>query len=171
MNTNIHKLRKYLPLEQYGKHRAKTFDELLAEIENKECQISWEDGIPIRSIQVVNIRVYSPAGRALKEDRQEFTDGRIRRRDIKGISEKLYAGEKPLAGAIRAMREELGLWEGLYNLENNGQCNQQSISPSYPGLVTWYQVFKFKAIVNEAGYQADGYAEIKQDKTTYFRWK
>lgn len=93
-----------LPLEQYGKGRAKTFTELIKEIESGECKIVWEDGIPIRCIQVVNIYVYSPAGKRLKEDRQEFLDGRVRRREMKGILEKRFPAEKINDAAIRAMQ-------------------------------------------------------------------
>jgi 8-oxo-dGTP pyrophosphatase MutT (NUDIX family) len=100
-----------------------------------------------------------------------ISDGRVRRRDMKGISEKRFPTEKINDAAIRAMQEELGLPVGFYTLKNNGQCNQQSVSPSYPGLVTHYQVFKFKAFISEAGYKPEGYVETKHDRITYFRWK
>jgi hypothetical protein len=91
-------LMKYsIPIQYWGTGNAKTIEHLLDEIDNEECIIKDEGGYLVRYIEFVGIRMlYKDKDNVtwlLKEDRQEFKDGRIRRRDMQSsVSEKMKSG-------------------------------------------------------------------------------
>lgn len=158
-----------LPVEKYGQGKAKTIEHLLKEVESGEAQIIWENSKPIREIRIAAIEIVSEDGECLFEEKQVFSDGRVRERGIWGISEKLKLGEDPREGAIRAMREELGI--EIHFIQSDSADEKESESPSYPGLMTRYVINHFTTKINGENYKPEGYLERQNDKTTYFIWK
>jgi hypothetical protein len=108
MTDEIERLGQVLPLDQYGRGEAKSFQQLSAEITSGETQIRWQDGRPLRLVRIVVLRVCC-RGKTLFEDRQEFPDGRVRRRAIGGLTEKLHPQETHREAVYRALQEELNL--------------------------------------------------------------
>jgi hypothetical protein len=89
----------------------------------------------------------------LIEVQQEFIDGRRRARLVPP-SEKLKPREIPYAGALRCLREELGLLEADVTLGKAPKVTETvADSPSYPGLSTRYRFYTFEAT---AGSLPDG---------------
>ncbi|HIK18888.1 MAG TPA: NUDIX domain-containing protein [Leptolyngbyaceae cyanobacterium M33_DOE_097] len=159
---------EWLDQALYGVGEAKTFAALLREIEQRECEIIWEDDRYVRLVQVVLVEVFSSAGKLI-EDRQEFTDGRSRRRGIEGISEKRRRDENPLDAARRALREELGIAAAI-DLTFVQQTTGEKLSPSYPGLLSRYTKDLFTCYLPDELIQPK-YVEIQDDKKTFFVWK
>lgn len=159
-----------LPINKYGQGQAKTVEHLLEEINSGEAQIVWESGKPIRQISIVCIEVASEDGeRQLFEEKQVFSDGRVRQREIWGLSEKLKPNEDPHEGAIRAMKEELGIENCSIQFDSTEK--EEKESPSYPGLVTRYLKTNFLARVWNEDFNPEGYVEEQADKSTYFVWR
>jgi hypothetical protein len=167
------KLAHALPINDYGKGKAKSFQQLLDEIKNGETEIVWMDNQPIRLLRIVFLKV-SYQGKFLVEDRQEFPDGRVRYRGIEGISEKLFPQEEPDKAVYRALQEELGFQlEELQDLPIKflGQELSKKESPSYPGLESHYDIFKYEIYLSDNHYKPE-YIELFQDgQKTYFSWK
>lgn len=165
----MQKLSEALNLKLFGVGAAKTFDELKAEIACGESEIIWENDRPIRLVQVAQIEVISHVGEMLLEERQEFADGRIRRRKLIGVSEKLQAGEIPIVAARRALVEELGIQTEL-SIEAIGETLDEKISASYPGLLSRYRRYHFRVILPASLYQSC-YIEEQTSKKTFFCWQ
>ena len=164
------KLLESLPIAQYGKGQAKTVKQMIEEIESGESQIIWENGKPIRVINLVCVEVVSEDGeQQLVEEKQVFSDGRVRERGIWGVSEKLKPNEEPYEGAIRAMKEELGVEN--CSIQFDSIEKEENESPSYPGLLTRYLKLNYQARVWDEDYKPEGYVEKQKDKTTYFVWR
>ena len=107
----------------------------------------------------------------LKEDRQEFNDGRKRRRNMMtSVSEKMKSGESPLVAGIRGIKEELGIDVRLSQLTNKKDIQFNGGSLSYPGLKTKYKGHQFICYLTEQQYNQNGYIEIQKTKKTYFNW-
>ncbi|KAJ7959438.1 RING-H2 zinc finger protein [Quillaja saponaria] len=62
---------------------------------------------PVRTVQVVTVRVIGKDSRFLIESHQELSDGNVRKRG-RPLSEKMKPNEVPESAAIRAVKEELG---------------------------------------------------------------
>jgi hypothetical protein len=157
-----------LDLSLFGVGAAKTFAELEAEIQSGECEICWEDDRPIRLIQIVNVHVRSHTGQRLLEDRQEFTDGRVRRRGLVGLAEKLQIGETPAAAAKRALAEELGI-EAALEIVPIAEETGERFSDSYPGLLNRHHTHIFQVTLPENLYRSF-YVEVQPTKKTFFVW-
>jgi hypothetical protein len=165
---DVPNLAEVLDLDLFGRGEAKTFRELETEIASGESQILWENDRPVRVVQIVCIQVLSPHCETLMEDRQEFADGRVRRRGLEGVSEKLHPGETPLNGVQRALAEELGILSSL-TIEPLDQTVEQKESPSYPGLQSRYHKYRFRVVLPPSLYQSL-YIEEQISKKTFFAW-
>ncbi|AFZ11532.1 hypothetical protein Cri9333_0586 [Crinalium epipsammum PCC 9333] len=167
-------LKNFLPLHLYGKGQAKDYSSLLQEIEKKESQIIWDNNRPIRLIKVCRVRVIC-GDQELYEDRQVFSDGRVRKRGIRGLAEKLFKDEKEEIAAKRALKEELGLSDEastLVSIHFNGIDNEEKESPSYPGLKTRYLFWDFIAYLPVQYWQEEFVEGCEDDvKQTYFVWR
>lgn len=167
----LDKLTSALPTHLYGVGVAKSFQHLCREIEDGEIQIIWENSQPLRVVQLAFVEILSHDGKTLVEDRQEFADGRIRRRGFRGISEKLKPSEDSLDGARRGIIEELGLNPELLNLRFIGIDMEEKESGSYPGLMTRYKKFQYQTQIPVEMYQ-DQYIENCSDGIkTFFVWE
>ena len=176
-------LRNYLstygiPVDSWGKGSAKTLDHLLEEInEGETVLVERERGTEVlREIKVASITVlYHKNGETyvLAEDRQEFSDGRVRKRTLKAkgsLSEKFKSHEDQGEAAKRAIREELGI-AGDVKLTQVKEEEEIEASQSFPGLKTIYHMYRFNAELTDNQYSPNGYVETQDDKKTYFIWK
>jgi hypothetical protein len=170
------KLKEYkIPVDSWGKGSAKTIDHLWDELESKECVVKEEGGRLIRCVEFVGVNIFykDKSGNIyhLKEDRQEFKDGRVRRRETSSMSEKTKPGENPVEAAMRGLQEELNVKVTAGQLINKKDFSKSEVSNSYPGLESKYVGFKFDCFLNDDQYKENGYIEIQKDKSTYFIWK
>lgn len=63
---------------------------------------------PVRTVEVVVVRIVRSDGKLLVESRQELSNGEVRHRG-RPLSEKMKPGESVDAAVHRALKEELGL--------------------------------------------------------------
>ncbi len=172
----VNLLKKYnIPTEIWGTGKSKTTNHLLKEIENKECNLVEKNDTITRYIEFVGIKIYynDKDGNRwfLKEDRQEFNDGRTRRRNIpSSVSEKMKFGENPMLAAIRGIEEELGTSVKENQFTKYGDLHYKGGSVSYPGLDTKYKGHRFICEFNDDNFDPNGYVEIQEDKKTFFIW-
>ncbi|GLU21340.1 hypothetical protein SLE2022_374850 [Rubroshorea leprosula] len=110
---------------------------------------------PLRTVNVVTVRIIGKDNRFLVESRQELSDGSIRDR-FRPLSEKMKPDENPEEAAIRAVKEELG---SIINLGlGDGEVikivpgsyqkkMEERNSVSYPGLPACYVLHSLDAWV------------------------
>jgi hypothetical protein len=166
-----------LPVDEYGRGIAKTVGHLFNEIIAGECQIELVDGRVERTIPGAHLLVrYQPAdGKLLLlvEDRQIFSDGRVRRRQLtSSIGEKMHSGETPDQAAIRAFKEELGIADPTdISLDYQGLEEKVVASTSYPGIVSHYRTHFYHCLLPERHFNPNGYVEHQVDKSSYWVWR
>lgn len=164
-----------IPINTWGSGYAKTVDHLYDEIKNEECAIFDEGGFLVRYIEFVGIRIlYKDKNNQtwlLVEDRQEFKDGRVRRRNMpSSVSEKMKFGEDSLVSAIRGIREELDIKIESSQLRKHRPLYYNGGSQSYPGLRSKYKGHQYTCYLDETQFKEGGYVEIQKDKSTFFKW-
>lgn len=177
--TDLSELKNYLvnfsiPVDTWGTGKSKTLEHLLDELKGGECQLSESESGLVRNIEFVGIRIYynTQAERfVLKEDRQEFNDGRTRSRSIpNSVSEKMKMGEDPLGSAIRGIEEELGFKTLKNQFSARKDLFYNGDSLSYPGLRTKYKGHLFICQLDSSQFNPAGYIEVQKDKKTFFVW-
>ena len=176
---SIDELKSYLemagvPVKDYGQGKAKTLEHLFKETQRGECFLIEEGKDLIRKVKSVSIFIYyqDEGGNILflKESKQVFKDGRERNRDFEwSVSEKLEPGESKEEAVKRAMSEELGIFDSQPKFLRTE--NKKMESPSYPGLVSYYETNFFKVYLSHKQYHPGGYQEEQPDKTTYWVWE
>jgi hypothetical protein len=160
-----------IPLSEWGKGSAKNIKHLQKEIDDKETVLKEIDGELIRFVSVVAVAVENN-GKRLVEDRQEFNDGRVRRRGTKRCGEKCIAGETSEQSAIRCLEEELGLdVVDTSKLIFEKTHEKTKMSMSYPGLKATYSTALYTYNMPDEQFKPDGYIEEQDDKKTYFIWE
>lgn len=163
-----------IDIEEWGQPPYKSIDRLYEEIDAGESRLVQLGSTIGRLVSVVNVEVTAQINGArysLKEDRQEFADGTVRRRDLPGVSEKIQGDEDPEMAARRGIAEELGVtFEGALTSALS-EIVQRPSSHSYPNLSGVYATHLFQAEFGEAEWNPDGYQEVQPDKTTYFVWQ
>jgi hypothetical protein len=160
--------------ELWGHPPYKSIDRLYEELDAGESRLVQLGSTIGRLVSVVNVEVTAHINGMqynLKEDRQEFADGNVRRRDLPGVSEKIQGNEDPEAAARRGIAEELGVTFAGALTSALSEVVQRPSSHSYPNLSGIYLTHLFKAEFSEAEWNPDGYKEVQPDKTTYFVWK
>lgn len=167
-----------LPLELYGHDGAKTAGHLLTELQEGEAVLSvGTDGKLYREVSVlwldVLCKMSNGAVYALREDRQVFSNGTVKRRQLSSsLGEKLKAKEDSQSAVARALAEELGIGdEHITELYFQGEEFDSLIPDTYPGLETQYQFFKYATVISEQAFNPDGYIEYQADKTNYYLWE
>lgn len=166
-----------VPLLLYGTGGAKTVQHLLSEIHDGESLLSVDaKGNIYREVEVLWLDVFCKLSNSeiytLREDRQEFQDGRVKRRNLdSSLGEKLKPGEDPQEAVGRVLAEELGIQsstEATYFMSHD----QTTLTPdTYPGLETDYTFYKYAAIISEDDFESEGYKEVHADKTNYYVWQ
>lgn len=174
---NIKKLEKYLidknvDISSWGKGNAKTLNHLYNEIIKRECELIEDNGSLYRKLSSLSIRVYYN-NLKLIEDRQEFKDGRTRRRKMEAsVAEKISINDKNLIESVkRALKEELNIDVFDSQIIPNGEKSDFRESMSYPTLNMDIHLYKFTIKLDINQYNSEGYVEDQEDKKTYFVWK
>lgn len=169
----------HIPTETWGTGKAKTLEHLFNEVESGEASLLEVDGVLMRRAEGSIVSVFyrnDPDTFFLREDRQVFSDGRTRVRDLDtSVGEKLSPNENPLSGAWRALVEELGFsYEETVRLvfvSEKQRVKGPVPSDSYPGLQTLYIMYPFTVFLPKHLFKPEGYMEKQTDKATYFEWK
>ncbi|KAE9587275.1 hypothetical protein Lal_00004531 [Lupinus albus] len=126
-------------------------------LELSEGETSLADSTPpVRTVQVVAVRVIGKEGSVLIESHQELSDGNVRMRG-RPLSEKMKPGEDPESAAVRAVKEELGsvIGDGCGDNHDIVRIDMNSYemkveernSDSYPGLPGCYVLHTLNATV------------------------
>ena len=166
-----------IPIQDWAQGSAKTVEHLRVEIEEGESQIDVGiNGEIRRRVSVIWVDVLYPADNGdvyiLREDRQVYKDGRVRRRQLStSLGEKMKPNEEPTAAVERALHEELGVTAtaGLYTL---GAGKKTAHTPdSYPGLKSHFKTYLYAAVISTEAFVAEGYVEEQADKTNYYVWE
>jgi hypothetical protein len=168
-------LQRYgVPVEKFGTGEAKTLDHLANEILEGETDLVEKDGKIVRRVVsvLVDVRYVTPEGVELQllEEKQVFSDGRVRRRKIKGVGEKMTPRNEGISVAKKALKDEIGVGDSDIQIEFVETEETTMTSPSYPGLETEYIRHMMKTTISEADFRPEGYQEVQHDKTTYFVW-
>ena len=165
-----------IPVDRWGMGSAKTYGHLKKEVEEGETVLE-ESPTGLRrltTVLYVDVLHTTAEGKTLRlyEDHQRFTDGRVRRRSLKGsIAEKLKRGEAPTRGAVlRALHEELGV-KAVSSAEHRETREVEEESASYPGLWAVFTEHLWQVTLPDAEYRPEGYEEVQPDKTTRFLWR
>ena len=162
--------------QSWGTGSSKTLAHLEREINEGETILVEESGKLYRLTSVMHVRVFHKNNErelVLREDRQEFTSGRIRTRpDLKGsVAEKLKVGESNHENVVRrALEEELGV-KYTSNIRVLETTTEETDSPSYPGLRARFVNHFAEAYIDDRDFKPEGYVERQKDKTTYFVWE
>ncbi|KAF8082511.1 hypothetical protein N665_0822s0023 [Sinapis alba] len=110
---------------------------------------------PVRTVNVVTVRVIGKDGKILVEAHQELSDGSVRER-FRPLSEKMKPDETPDEAVFRAIKEELG---SIFNGEDDERERikilpgtysrrvEERNSFSYPGLPACYALHSVDATV------------------------
>lgn len=161
-----------IDISGWGQGESKTIDHLFSEIVKGETKISVEGGKLIREVSALSI-VVRYKNLILKEDYQEFIDGRKRKRKMKAsVAEKLDSKDKDLLSAVkRAINEELGIKISSSQIKKGDDDVKVRISRSYPNLLSKVKLFGFEVSLNGDQFDPKGYVEIQEDKKTFFKWE
>ncbi|GAV73262.1 hypothetical protein CFOL_v3_16748 [Cephalotus follicularis] len=125
-------------------------------LELSEGETSLADSTPpIRTVNVVSVRIISVDNGILVESHQELSDGSVRDR-CRPLSEKMKPNESPEEAVVRAVKEELG---SIMQLEGGSlpvvrivagsyeKKLEERNSVSYPGLPARYVLHSLDAFV------------------------
>ena len=161
---------------KWGENGVKTVQHLLDEMNNGETKlvINTEEKL-IRFVKVVAINVYyhmdDKYAWKLVEERQQFPDGTIKRRNIDtSLGEKIRGNENPTESAIRALKEELG-FDMPYTLTPLKSILREKESEFFPGLLSSYETHFFSCSIPLRLFKAKGYVEKKAEKKIFFIWR
>ncbi|VFQ65402.1 unnamed protein product [Cuscuta campestris] len=125
-------------------------------IEISEGESSLSDSVPpIRTLEVVSVRVIRKDNKVLVESHQELSDGSVRNRG-RPLSEKMKPCESVESAVLRAIKEELGQIVGrdsdfkeIVRIRPNSYAKkvEERVSVSYPGLLARYVLHTIDATV------------------------
>ena len=130
----------------FGKGKAKTLEHLLKELERGECELQSHPsagGDPpelVRSLRLVRIQLKYQE-HVLVHQSQTLEDGRTRPKNTL-VAEKFLENEDRETIVQRALREELGLESGSFQIDTSSWLTvmESNESPSYPGLRSEYHI-------------------------------
>ncbi|KAL5223521.1 hypothetical protein ABZP36_010160 [Zizania latifolia] len=115
----------------------------------------------VRAVRVAIVRIRNRCGALLVETRQLLSDGTLRARGARPLSEKMRPGETPEAAAARAVREELGERVRVRILDCAEPRVEERESASYPGLPVRYELHTVDAELVE-GVPEEGEFETEE---------
>lgn len=163
-------------VDEWGRGQSKPFSSLVNEIQKGECTV---DETGIRRMSVVFADVLCEGFR-LREDKQVFSDGRIRARKLEfgALGEKLFPDECCMLGLNRMFQEELkiDLFRQVWQFELWGAGCKTTYRPSdtYPGLMSVAKEYRFTIRITKELKEALGgehIVSVEETKTTYYSWQ
>ena len=167
-----------VPLEEWGKGEAKTLNHLVKEISREAVTVFFDEkkGIWIREVKDVEVKVlyesFDGTTYFLREDRQVFKDGRVRRRGHSWVAEKAEKDESGLTVVERAIKEELDLLSPFASGPEYIQKKKvERDSNNFPGIISKHSVSCFEVRLTPEQFNPEGYIEEQEDKTTFFVWE
>lgn len=122
-------------------------------LEISEGETCLADSIPpIRTLEVVIVKIIGVDNRVLVESHQELSDGSVRYRS-RPLSEKMKPNETVDSAVIRAVKEELGSiidGDNVVRIVPNSYTKkvEERVSVSYPGLPACYVLHTVDALVD-----------------------
>lgn len=163
-----------IEIDRWGTGKAKTIKHLIKEINDNECILQEdENSMLVRYLRVATAKIYFEINETkyiLKEEKQVFKDGRIRKRtNDSSLSEKINPDENPKDAIIRGIKEELGIQNEVI-ITTYETTSEEMYSDSFPTLLSKYEIYNFNVHLTEEQFNIDGYIEEQEDKTTYFIW-
>lgn len=153
-------LKPRLPSDSFAswgvKPGTKNVHNLWLELSQGEVSLA-DSNPPIRTVNVVSVRIIGKDNRVLVDSHQELSDGSIRYRS-RPLSEKMKPGEIPEEAAFRALKEELGsvLKASVHDIHgvvrivpgSSHSRIEERNSVSYPGLPARYVLHSMDAVVD-----------------------
>ena len=160
-----------IPLESWGKGKAKTLRHLLEELRNGEAILTeTPEGGLIREVSVACLEI-TRGDMVLEELFQLFyEDGRKRQRTLDTTTgEKLKPGETPEDGILRLIETEFPVLrlqppDSIRRMEDRFR---ESTSESYPGLMTRYRLHFFSV---ELSIELPPIMVQEADKLSAYHW-
>jgi len=155
--------------------KAKTLNELCAEITNGECSLmhdtdgSYTSTKIVRLVDVVLLRITNKSS-VLIEAREKYADGRdVERNRLPGT--KARPNENIKATAERVLATILNVQKGKISLNLNETeiVEEKENSPSYPGVITVYRKTIVTGAVLPFSMTADEYTAIGGEKCQPFQ--
>lgn len=157
---------------EWGTGTRKTVLKLLEELENKECNLIYENQKAIRCIQVAKVLIKrNNSSQILIEEKEIKPDGKEKKRNSP-MSEKMKAGESPIDVGIRGVKEEVGLDCFLKPGTGIDTIVEDEISASYPTLLGRYTVHVMTMIINNISQQSFNTIEQSSigERTHCWKW-
>ncbi|CAJ2641837.1 hypothetical protein L195_g015704 [Trifolium pratense] len=177
-------LKPRLPSDSFAtwgvKPGTKNVHNLWLELSQGETSLADSDP-PVRTVQVVTVRVIGKDGKILVESHQELSDGEVRERG-RPLSEKMKPNEEPESAAVRGIKEELGSVIGaetevcdIVTIDPNSyeMRVEERNSGSYPGLPGCYVLHILNATVEGlpegdfCTYEVDEYGDSDDKKIAH----
>ncbi|XP_031115901.1 uncharacterized protein LOC116019732 [Ipomoea triloba] len=151
-------LKPRLPSDSFAswgvKPGTKNVNNLWLEISEGETSLA-DSTPPIRTVEVVVVRVIGKDNKVLVESHQELSNGNVRNRS-RPLSEKMKPGETVDSAVFRAIKEELGSiivrnseLNSIVRILPNSYVKkvEERVSASYPGLPACYVLHTIDATV------------------------
>ena len=164
-----------IDLSLWGQGEAKTIEQLYTEICLGECELVFKGEALTRLVRValaivphshhINLRLVVVT--------QLFADGRVRKFEQANLpGGKVMKGESPLSAVRRELWEEAGLNLSEADVPPSEDiCEEQRLSPSYPGLLSVYKKHTF-AFPRRHNLPQTSFSHVEDNGTTnYFAWK
>lgn len=161
-----------IPIQEWHhSQKTKTIADLELEILAQETKLELINNQLTRILRIANIIVNVKLGDILfrlTEDKQIFLNvGTVRERKLGYIAEKIIGDEIPETAARRALQEEIGLTLEKELIFEEEEIEQQN-SMSYPGLLSIYQIFRYRVILNAEDLVTLRFSEVQDNKITLF---
>jgi hypothetical protein len=140
-----------------------------------DAQLEYKDGAWLRKLSHVEVMVfYRHKGNLLQlfEEKQVFyADGSERQRLYPWVAEKIHGSNEDYKSVFnRALAEELNITNDYCFFAPAVNENIIQESQTYPGLNTSYDIWRTKAIIGDSVFLPEGYCEVREKRSTYFRW-
>mmetsp|Transcript_127422 Transcript_127422/g.366466 ORF Transcript_127422/g.366466 Transcript_127422/m.366466 type:complete len:911 (+) Transcript_127422:101-2833(+) len=143
--------------EVFGQNKAKTLPELAAEVQSGACRLMLDANSHKKLVRVVDVVLFrlrsedGASGRLLIETEERFADGR-RRDTVRLPGTKKEPHENSRQTAERILRDMLGMRVEHIQFDFGSlvRFEEETDSPSYPGVRTVYRKEILEAVVKES---------------------
>lgn len=162
-----------IPVYDWGKRQAKTLDDLSQEIARGESWLQLnQDGVS-RFVEIVTANIlsedeFNPRGHIIEVGQYGPDD---RYRELNRLpSGRIRKGEDPQSALIRMVQQKLGFTPEMF--APSGPYSEQKITPSYPGLTSFYTIRQFNVVILPQGFfEQKDFEILGKNKIRYvFKW-